>query len=96
MNVSFYSYMCFEESFLVVADMVELCWCFDDKLLIYVNFILYLDGCDMQILADSYLNDWKFCPYSLNIYFLYYYLWWGIKIYTQPTKKSIMLTQDLT
>jgi len=64
MNVSFYSYMCFEESLLVVADMVELCWCFDDKLLIYVNFMLYLDGCDMQILVDSYLNDWKFFEVS--------------------------------
>jgi len=40
--------MCFGKSLLVVADMVEIFWCFDGKLLIYVNFILYLDGWDMH------------------------------------------------
>jgi hypothetical protein len=34
--------MRFEESLLVVADMVEICWCFDDKLQIYVNFFTLL------------------------------------------------------
>jgi len=43
MNVSFSTYTCFEESLLVVADKVEIFWCFDDKLLIYVNFLLYLN-----------------------------------------------------
>jgi hypothetical protein len=40
--------MCFEKSLLVVAYVVEICWCCDDKLLIYVNFILYLVGWDMH------------------------------------------------
>jgi hypothetical protein len=45
--------MCFEESLLVVDDMVEIYWCFDDKLVIYVNFLLYLDDNSLFYQLDA-------------------------------------------